>query len=80
MRCLPCWYGHSSGEMALDHLLCRVLTSMPGIAGRTAAAIIAEISGKSFASAAALALYAETPRGHFVFFMHGVVATMQVTK
>jgi len=35
-----------------------VLTSMPGVAVRTAAIIIAEISGKTFASAAALASYA----------------------
>jgi len=35
-----------------------VLTSMPGVAVRTAAIIIAETSGKTFASAAALASYA----------------------
>ena len=35
-----------------------VLTSMPGVAVRTAAIIIAEISGKTFTSAAALSSYA----------------------
>ena len=44
--------------MVEAHPLYPVLTSMPGVAVRTAAVIIAEISGKSFASAAALASYA----------------------
>ena len=44
--------------MVEAHPLYPVLTSMPGVAVRTAAIIIAEISGKTFASAAALAPYA----------------------
>ncbi|WP_190264510.1 IS110 family RNA-guided transposase [Glutamicibacter nicotianae] len=44
--------------MVEAHPLYPVLTSMPGVAVRTAAIIIAEISGKTFASAAALASYA----------------------
>lgn len=45
-------------KMVEAHPLYPVLTSMPGIAVRTAAIIIAEISGKTFTSAAALASYA----------------------
>ncbi|MGP5123169.1 IS110 family transposase [Glutamicibacter ardleyensis] len=44
--------------MVEAHPLYPVLTSMPGVAVRTAAIIIAEISGKTFTSAAALASYA----------------------
>ena len=40
------------------HPLYPVLTSMPGVAIRTAAIIIAETSGKTFTSAAALSSYA----------------------
>jgi transposase len=45
-------------EIVVNHPLYLVLTSMPGVGLRTAAAIIAELSGKTFASAAALASYA----------------------
>lgn len=45
-------------KIVLEHPLYEVLTSMPGIALRTAAIIIAELSGKTFTSAAALASYA----------------------
>ena len=46
-------------EQALDaHPLAPVLTSMPGVAVRTAAIIIAETSGKTFKNSAALASYA----------------------
>lgn len=44
--------------MVQAHPLYPVLTSMPGVAVRTAAIIIAEISGKTFSNAAALASYA----------------------
>lgn len=44
--------------MVEAHPLYPVLTSMPGVAVRTAAIIIAETSGKTFASAAALSSYA----------------------
>ncbi|MGP4968115.1 IS110 family transposase [Glutamicibacter ardleyensis] len=44
--------------MVEAHPLYPVLTSMPGVAVRTSAIIIAEISGKTFTSAAALASYA----------------------
>src|SRR5690606_26783844 len=44
--------------MVEAHPLYPVLTSMPGVAVRTAAIIIAEISGKTFTSAAALSSYA----------------------
>jgi transposase len=44
--------------MVEAHPLYPVLTSMPGVAVRTSAIIIAEISGKCFTSAAALASYA----------------------
>lgn len=45
-------------QLVADHPLYPVLTSMPGVAVRTAAVIIAETSGKTFLSAAALAAYA----------------------
>ncbi|MFC8302297.1 IS110 family transposase [Specibacter sp. NPDC057265] len=45
-------------KMVEAHPLYPVLTSMPGVAVRTAAIIIAEISGKTFTNAAALASYA----------------------
>lgn len=45
-------------KMVEAHPLYPVLTSMPGVAVRTAAIIIAEISGKTFANAAAMASYA----------------------
>lgn len=45
-------------EIVVNHPLYLVLTSMPGVGLRTAAAIIAELSGKTFANAAALASYA----------------------
>ncbi|MBM7767739.1 IS110 family transposase [Glutamicibacter nicotianae] len=44
--------------MVEAHPLYPVLTSMPGVAVRTAAIIIAETSGKTFASAASLSSYA----------------------
>lgn len=44
--------------MVEAHPLYQVLTSMPGVAVRTAAIIIAETSGKTFTSAAALSSYA----------------------
>ena len=44
--------------MVEAHPLYPVLTSMPGVAVRTAAIIIAETSGKTFTSAAALSSYA----------------------
>ncbi|MEG2577822.1 MAG: transposase, partial [Glutamicibacter sp.] len=44
--------------MVEAHTLYPVLTSMPGVAVRTAAIIIAETSGKTFTSAAALSSYA----------------------
>ena len=44
--------------MVEAHPLYPVLTSIPGVAVRTAAVIIAETSGKTFTSAAALASYA----------------------
>lgn len=44
--------------MVEAHPLYPVLTSMPGVAVRTSAIIIAEISGKTFSSAAALSSYA----------------------
>lgn len=44
--------------MVEAHPLYPVLTSMPGVAVRTAAIIIAETSGKIFTSAAALSSYA----------------------
>ena len=45
-------------KLVLEHPLYLVLTSMPGVGLRTAAVIIAELSGKSFKNAAALASYA----------------------
>ena len=45
-------------RIVLDHPLYQVLTSMPGVGIRTAAVIIAELSGKHFKNAAALASYA----------------------
>jgi transposase len=45
-------------EIVVDHPLYPVLTSMPGIRFRTAAVLIAELSEKTFTSAAALASYA----------------------
>ncbi|GAA3300091.1 hypothetical protein GCM10017709_08210 [Glutamicibacter nicotianae] len=45
-------------KMVEAHPLFPVLTSMPGVAVRTAAIVIAEISGKEFTSAAALASFA----------------------
>lgn len=45
-------------EIVVNHPLYLVLTSMPGVGLRTAAIIIAELSGKTFTSAAALASYA----------------------
>lgn len=52
----PCFdvAAHLEARME-DHPLCTVLTSMPGIAVRTPAIIIAEISGKTATSSAALA-------------------------
>lgn len=44
--------------IVVNHPLYLVLTSMPGIGLRTCAVIIAELSGKTFTSAAALASYA----------------------
>lgn len=44
--------------MVEAHPLCPVLTSMPGVAVRTASIFIAETSGKTFTSPAALASYA----------------------
>lgn len=44
--------------MVEAHPLYLVLTSMPGVAVKTAAVIIAETSGKPFTSAVALASYA----------------------
>ena len=52
-------------SMVQAHPLYPVLTSMPGVAVRTAAVFIAETSGKTFDSAAAMASYAglaPTPR------------------
>lgn len=49
--------------LVTDHPLYPVLTSMPGIGVRTTAVIIAELAGKHFPNAAALASYAGlTPR------------------
>lgn len=45
-------------KIVANHPLYPVLRSMPGIGLRTAAVIIAELSGKTFTSAAALASYA----------------------
>ena len=45
-------------KIVADHPLYPVLTSMPGVAVRTAAIIIAETSGKTFKNSAALASYA----------------------
>ncbi len=45
-------------EIVVNHPLYPVLTSLPGVAVRTASVILAELSGKSFESAAALASYA----------------------
>ena len=45
-------------EIVVNHPLYLVLTSMPGVGIRTAAVIIAELSGKRFKNAAALASYA----------------------
>ena len=45
-------------KIVVHHPLYLVLTSMPGVGLRTAAVIIAELSGKTFTSAAALASYA----------------------
>ena len=45
-------------QRVLTHPLYPVLTSMPGVAVRTAAIIIAETSGKTFKNSAALASYA----------------------
>ena len=45
-------------EIVVNHPLYLVLTSMPGVGLRTAAVIIAELSGKTFTNAAALASYA----------------------
>ncbi|WP_286172065.1 transposase [Arthrobacter sp. JUb115] len=45
-------------SMLETHPLYSVLTSMPGVAVRTAAIIIAETSGKTFTSATALSSYA----------------------
>lgn len=45
-------------KIVADHPLYVVLRSMPGIGLRTAAIIIAELSGKTFTSSAALASYA----------------------
>lgn len=45
-------------EIVVNHPLFLVLTSMPGVGIRTAAVIIAELSGKNFKNAAALASYA----------------------
>ena len=45
-------------EIVVHHPLYLVHTSMPGVGLRTAAVIIAELSGKTFTSAAALASYA----------------------
>ena len=45
-------------QLVLAHPLYLVLTSMPGVGLRTAAVIIAELSGKTFKNAAALASYA----------------------
>ena len=45
-------------ELVATHPLYPVLTSMPGIAVRTSAIIIAELAGKQFPNAAALASYA----------------------
>ena len=44
--------------IVISHPLYPVLTSLPGVAIRTASIIIAETSGKTFASAAALSSYA----------------------
>lgn len=45
-------------ELVDAHPLCEVLTSMPGIAARTAARIIVETSGREFPTAGHLAAYA----------------------
>ena len=45
-------------EIVVNHPLYLVLTSMPGVGLRTCAVIIAELSGKTFTNAAALASYA----------------------
>lgn len=44
--------------IALRHPMYPLLTSLPGVAVRTAAVIMAELAGRSFTSAAALASYA----------------------
>src|SRR5699024_7477772 len=45
-------------EIVVNHPLYPVLTSLPGVAVRTASVILAELSGKTFTSAAALSSYA----------------------
>lgn len=45
-------------EIVVNHPLYSVLTSLPGVAVRTASVILAELSGKTFTSAAALSSYA----------------------
>ena len=50
--------GKEVGRLVLAHPLCPVLTSMPGVAVRTAARLLIDVASPAFASAAHLAAYA----------------------